>query len=138
MVFKLMGSSGWGGARPGAGRKRGGSNRDTRYRRRKIELVAQQIADELGDDCFEGDAHAYLMSIYKDEKIPMLFRLDAAKACLPFEKPRLASVEVKPPEEQPPLIAGVEYEIIDPKMAASSIERELARKVESSEPVEPT
>jgi len=53
-----------GGARPGAGRK-GSSN----------------INDVFGDD-----AYALLVAIYKDQELPLVLRIDAAKACLPSEK----------------------------------------------------
>ena len=36
-----------GGRRSNAGRKKGGSNRDTRMRRRRIEIVAEKIATQL-------------------------------------------------------------------------------------------
>jgi hypothetical protein len=35
---------------------------------------------------FEGDAHALLVMIYQDQTLPLVLRIDAAKACLPFEK----------------------------------------------------
>src|SRR5215204_1573677 len=36
---------------------------------------------------YEGDAHSYLMTIYKNEGLPTDVRLDAAKAAVRFEKP---------------------------------------------------
>jgi hypothetical protein len=42
-----------------------------------------------------GDAHALLIRVYKDPAQPLALRIDCAKAALPYEKPRLASVEVK-------------------------------------------
>ena len=41
-------------------------------------------------DVFQGDAHAFLMMVYKDPSLPLALRLDAAKAAIPFEKPALA------------------------------------------------
>src|SRR5215212_10283850 len=108
-----MNSNGHGGLRAKAGRPKGSSNRHTRQRRRKIELAANQIALELkrnGVKAFEGDAHEYFMSVYKDTRIPMPFRLDAAKACMPYEKPRLAAVTITPQDQLPPVIDKIEFE----------------------------
>jgi hypothetical protein len=40
---------------------------------------------ELGE-VFRDDAYALLVAIYRDEELPLVLRIDAAKACLPFEK----------------------------------------------------
>jgi len=117
-----------GGARPGGGRPKGSLDRYAREKRRKMELIADQLSHELAGNYFEGDAHAYLMSIYKNNTIPMPYRIDAAKACIPYEKPRLASVEVKREQEEPPLIAGIEYEIIESDVTAQDVELELEAK----------
>src|SRR5215212_7891090 len=106
-----------GGRRSNAGRKKGGSNRDTRMWRHKIELVADQIARELrqhGIEAFEGDAHAFLVTVYKDPRMPLPLRIDAAKACLGFEKPKLAAIAVKQADNEPPVIDRIEYVIVDP------------------------
>ena len=50
----------------------------------------------LCNTAFRGDAHALLICIYKDPNQPLAVRIDCAKAALPYEKPRLAAVEVKP------------------------------------------
>jgi hypothetical protein len=42
-----------------------------------------------------GDAHALLMTVYKDLKQPIGLRMEPAKAALPYEKPVLASIENK-------------------------------------------
>jgi hypothetical protein len=47
----------------------------------------------LGKNAFEGDAHALLVTIYKDPTHPIDLRLDAAKAAIAFEKPRLAALK---------------------------------------------
>jgi hypothetical protein len=41
------------------------------------------------------DAHALLVSVYKDPSQPLDLRIDAAKAAIPFEKPRLSSFDGK-------------------------------------------
>ena len=56
---------------------------------------AEKISATLGSEVFHGDAHALLMTVYKDLKQPIGLRIEAAKAALPYEKPRLASIENK-------------------------------------------
>jgi hypothetical protein len=57
--------------------------------------AAEQISAALGSEVFDGDAHALLMTVYKDLNQPIGLRTEAAKAALPYEKPRLASIENK-------------------------------------------
>ena len=45
-------------------------------------------------DAFTGDAHAFLMLVYKDPRQPMELRLEAAGKAIRYEKPALASVDV--------------------------------------------
>jgi hypothetical protein len=44
-----------------------------------------------GSRPFKGDAHAFLMMVYKDPSLPLALRLDAAKAAITFEKPALVA-----------------------------------------------
>jgi hypothetical protein len=44
-------------------------------------------------DAFDGDGHALLVAIYKDPSHPIQLRLDAAKAAIRYERPRLAATE---------------------------------------------
>jgi hypothetical protein len=53
---------------------------------KKIEAVVP--------DAFEGDGHAFLVSMYKDPAQPIERRLDAAKAAIPYERPRLSTTEL--------------------------------------------
>ncbi|NPD66056.1 hypothetical protein HN018_19545 [Lichenicola cladoniae] len=71
----------------------------TAAREKAMSEVAQKIQDVLGDEAFTGDAHAFLVAIYKDPTRDMELRIDAAKAAVRFEKPALASstVEVRDP-----------------------------------------
>lgn len=77
------------------GRQKGTLNKRTRELEAKVGEAAVKIAAVLGCGAFDGDAHAYLMSVYKDTTQPAMLRLDAAKAAAPFEKPKLASVDNK-------------------------------------------
>jgi hypothetical protein len=86
-------------------------------RRHKIEFVADQIARELrqhGIDAFEGDAHAFLVTVYKDPRLPLPIRIEAAKACVGYEKPKLAAIAVKDANDLPAVIDRVEFVIVDP------------------------
>jgi hypothetical protein len=57
--------------------------------------TAAKITGALGADAFDGDAHGLLMAIYKDAAQPIELRMDAAKAAIGYEMPRLAAVEGK-------------------------------------------
>lgn len=69
-----------GGARPGAGRKRGGKNRKTRE-------IADRAAAE-GITPLE-----YMLKVLRDDDMDAARRDDMAKAAAPYMHPRLASVE---------------------------------------------
>ena len=42
--------------------------------------LGKRIEAALGPDLFEGDAHAFLMAVYKNTKWPMELRIEAARA----------------------------------------------------------
>ena len=73
------------------GRQKGSRNKRTQERE---EATAQAIAliGEAIPDAFAGDAHAFLVAVYKNPKFDHHTRQDAAKAALPYEKPRLQAV----------------------------------------------
>ncbi len=77
------------------GRKAGTPNKRTVALRTATATAAQQISATLGSEVFHGDAHALLMTVYKDLNQPIGLRMEAAKAARPYEKPRLASIENK-------------------------------------------
>lgn len=85
------------GAKPGerrGGRIKGTPNKRTEKREQAMHEVAEKIFAAL-PDAFEGDAHALLMTLYKDTTQPLVIRLDAAKAAIGYEKPRLSNVDAK-------------------------------------------
>lgn len=88
------------------GRPVGFRLQQTRDREARVQAAAAVI-EELLPEAFKGDAHALLMSVYKDTTLPLLVRLDAAKASIAYEKPRLAAVEHSADGNQP-----VIYQII--------------------------
>ncbi len=75
------------------GRQRGAKNKKTLAREQAQAISAEKIEAALGASAFEGDAHALLMAVYKDPLQPIGLRLDAAKAAISYEKPRLAAIE---------------------------------------------
>lgn len=58
----------------------------------RSRVVAERL---IGSLAFEGDALAYLCTIYKDPEQTQEVRIDAAKAALPYERPRLAAIAAK-------------------------------------------
>lgn len=66
----------------------------------QLGAVAKEIENGIKDP-FPGDAHGFLMAIYKDPSNKVEVRLDAAWAAAPYEKPKLASTELKGDPEAP-------------------------------------
>jgi hypothetical protein len=54
---------------------------------------ADAVLRGTGTEPFEGDAHALLIWAYKHPELPLALRIDAAKGALPYEKPRLMSID---------------------------------------------
>jgi hypothetical protein len=81
-----------GGRREGAGRRKGSNGEKVLARLSAVSEAMKAVEDTL-PDAFKGDAHALLISVYKDPNHPLPLRLDAAKAAISFEKPKLAAVE---------------------------------------------
>jgi hypothetical protein len=71
-----------GGARPGAGRKKGALTTKTR------EIAEAALAEGI-------TPLAYMLSVLRDDEQPVAMRFEAAKAAAPFVHPRLSSVEAK-------------------------------------------
>lgn len=72
-------SASHGGARKGAGRKKGAASAKTR-----------KIADKAADEGLT--PLEYLLGVMRNEETPAPVRLDAAKAAAPFIHPRLSAV----------------------------------------------
>jgi hypothetical protein len=75
------------------GRPRGSKNKRTREREAALAKAAEALSAAI-EGAFEGDAHAFLMAIYKDPSKDVQLRLDAAKAAIRYEKPALAQTEL--------------------------------------------
>lgn len=93
-----------GGRREGAGRRKGSNGEKVLARLSAVSEAMKAVEDAL-PDAFRGDAHALLISVYKDPSHPLPLRLDAAKAAISFEKPKLAAVEHSGDAENPLAIA---------------------------------
>jgi|APPan5920702752_1055751.scaffolds.fasta_scaffold03396_5 hypothetical protein len=86
------------GCEPGerrGGRAAGVKNARTKELEQRAALSRAIAEKRLGKKAFNGDAHAFLCMIYKDEEQPLDIRLDAAKAAIPYEKPRLAAIAAR-------------------------------------------
>jgi hypothetical protein len=75
------------------GKKKGSRNKKTILRIEQMKLAAEKMANEDGSRVFAGDAHALLMTCYKNEDLPIEFRARCAEAALKFEKPALQAVD---------------------------------------------
>lgn len=88
------------------GRPPGAKNKRTAALEAKA-LAAAAAVEAVFPDAFQGDAHAFLMSIYKNPAQPINLRLEAAGKAIRYEKPALAAVDVTSLGER------VNYEVFD-------------------------
>ena len=89
-----------GGHRPNAGRKKGTKNTATVERQRAVAEMTVKLEATL-PNVFKGNAHELLIAVYKNEDLPPPTRIDAAKAAIPHETPKLSSVEHKGDPDNP-------------------------------------
>src|SRR5262249_54512606 len=73
------------------GRQKGTRNKRTLAREESTAEAAALIGETI-PDAFAGDGHALLIATYKNPTPDPHGRLEAAKAALPNEKPRLQAV----------------------------------------------
>ncbi|MFZ5667950.1 MAG: hypothetical protein ACOY4K_00500 [Pseudomonadota bacterium] len=90
-----------GGARPGAGRKRGASTTRTRE-------IADKAA-EAGVTPLE-----FMLQVMRDEDATRAERLDMAKAAAPYIHPRLSAVEAKVDASVEQTISEIRRTVVDP------------------------
>lgn len=79
----------------GRGRPKGSKTRRSlhpAYAKQAAKAVDASLED-TGLEPFEGDAHLFLMAVYKNPTHALPIRIDAAKSALPYEKPRLAPAD---------------------------------------------
>ena len=95
------------------GRPRGAKSKRTVERQQRLEETAEAL-EALLPKSFKGDSHALLMAVYKDETLPLDTRLDAAKAAIGYEKPRLAATEHSGNGDKPIVTkTTIEHRVID-------------------------
>ena len=82
------------------GRPAGAKNRRTAAREAKMAEAAETIAETV-ENAFDGDSHALLMAVYKNPAHDWDIRIDAAKAAIGYEKPRLGAVQLQGDKENP-------------------------------------
>jgi hypothetical protein len=96
LKYKIIGMAGrLKGTPKTGGRKAGTPNKRTVALQAATVTAAEQIDAVLGSDAFDGDALAFLMLVYRDPRQPAGLRLEAAKAALPYQRPRIASIAGK-------------------------------------------
>ena len=78
-----------GGARPGAGRKRGSRTKNPKPHPTRAKILAMEAA-AAGLTPVD-----YLLGIMRNETLELPVRLEAAKAVAPYVHPRLASIEAR-------------------------------------------
>jgi hypothetical protein len=76
--------------------------------------AAKAIEAAFGEAAFEGDAHAFLMGVYKDTRIDIEKRIDAAKAAIRYEKPALSTIEARV-EATVDALTEIRRTIVDPR-----------------------
>lgn len=82
------------------GRPAGAKNRRTAAREAKMAEVSGIISETV-ENAFEGDSHALLMAVYKNPAHDWDVRIDAAKAAIGYEKPRLGAVQLQGDKDNP-------------------------------------
>src|SRR5947209_6565497 len=83
------------------GRKKGTPNKRTAALQQAAVKTAKKVRAALGAAAFDGDAHALLMTVYRDIDTPLDLRVEAAGKAIPYEKPKLSSVTVKGDKDAP-------------------------------------
>jgi len=73
-------------------RERHGSRNKSKIAREETAAKTVALIGEVIPEAFAGDAHAFLVAVYKNPRLDHHTRQDAAKAALPYEKPRLQAV----------------------------------------------
>lgn len=73
-----------------AGRPRGTGDKRVTARDERLRALSASLGKVI-PEAFDGDAHALLTAMYKDPRMPLEVRKDAAAIAIKFEKPALAS-----------------------------------------------
>jgi hypothetical protein len=71
-----------------AGHKTGGRTKGTPNKRTLARRLAEAEAMRALPEQFQGNSLALLQAVYRDTKLDLRVRLDAAKSALPYEQPK--------------------------------------------------
>ena len=82
------------------GRKKGTPNKANVAKAQVIKEMAIKLQAVI-PHVFQGNAHELLIAVYKNEDLALETRIEAAKAAIGFEVPKLASVEHKGDPDNP-------------------------------------
>jgi hypothetical protein len=96
------------------GRQKGTPNKRTMAREARIAEAAAAIESAM-PEAFKGDAHAYLMAVYKNPSLPTKDRLAAATAAIGYEKPKLAAVEAQAEVDATVAVSRIELVAVVPR-----------------------
>ena len=75
------------------GRPKGSKTKRVTLPPAQMAAVAARV-EQVIEGAFGGDAHAFLMTVYKDPSHALAARLAAATAAIRFEKPALQAIDV--------------------------------------------
>ena len=95
-----------GGKREGAGRPAGSKDGPRIARQRLMEEVTRTLGtkdiviDGVPIALFEGDALDLLRAVYRDPRVGLDLRIDAAKTAIRYERPSIAAVEIDAGKEK--------------------------------------
>src|SRR5262249_55294998 len=76
------------------GRPAGAKNKRTLALQAAAQEAAKKIQEAIGESAFDGDAHSFLVWLYKNPAIDLPTRMRAAELAAPYEKPKLLATEV--------------------------------------------
>lgn len=77
------------------GRKKGTPNRRTIAQQAMENGLKEKLEEALGPNAFDGDAHAFLTWCYKNDSVPLNFRIESAGKAVAYEKPKLQTHTVE-------------------------------------------
>jgi hypothetical protein len=77
------------------GRPKGSQSKKTIESAEKALAVLATAVPDGTDRFFGGDAHAFLVSVYRDNQQDMGYRIKAATKAISFEKPALAAMTLR-------------------------------------------
>ena len=80
------------------GRPRGTTHADQFEKQVAVQKVIT-IVEEVIPNAFEGDAHAFLCTVYKNPEVAMPIRIVAASKAIGYEKPALAAMTLPSPDD---------------------------------------